>query len=85
VSNVPGPTEPIYFAGARLHRVTGLGPLIGGMNLFHVVASYHGTVSIGATADRSALPDPAHYADCMQTAFDELLSTAHNRSSTTIS
>jgi WS/DGAT/MGAT family acyltransferase len=80
VSNVPGPTEPIYFAGARLHRVTGLGPLIGGMNLFHVVASYHGTISIGATADRSALPDPAHYADCMQKAFDELLSAASSRS-----
>lgn len=76
VSNVPGPTEPIYFAGARLHRVTGLGPLIGGMNLFHVVVSYHGTVSIAATADRDALPDPGHYAECMQTAFDELLSAA---------
>jgi hypothetical protein len=85
VSNVPGPTEPIYFAGARLARVTGLGPLIGGMNLFHVVASYNGTVSIGATADRSALPDPAHYAECMQTAFDELLSAAISRSASTIS
>jgi hypothetical protein len=73
VSNVPGPTEPIYFAGARLHRVTGLGPLIGGMNLFHVVASYNGTISVGATADRNALPDPAFYAECMQTSFDELL------------
>jgi diacylglycerol O-acyltransferase len=76
VSNVPGPTEPIYFAGARLHRVTGLGPLIGGLNLFHVVASYNGTISIGATADRGALPDPGNYADCMQTAFDELLGAA---------
>ena len=76
VSNVPGPTDPIYFAGARLLRVTGLGPLIGGMNLFHIVASYNGTVSIGVTADRSALPDPGHYADCMQTAFQEMLSAA---------
>jgi diacylglycerol O-acyltransferase len=76
VSNVPGPTEPIYFAGALLLRVTGLGPLIGGMNLFHIVASYNGTVSVGVTADRSALPDPAHYADCMQHAFDELLTAA---------
>jgi len=83
VSNVPGPKEAIYFAGARLERVTGLGPLIGGMNLFHVVASYHGTVSIGATADRSALPDPSHYADCMQTAFDELLTAAGSRPSST--
>lgn len=84
VSNVPGPTEPIYFAGARLQLVTGLGPLIGGMNLFHVVASYNGTVSIGATADRSALPDPANYADCMQTSFDELLSAASSQSTSTI-
>ena len=75
VSNVPGPKEPIYFAGARLVRVTGLGPLIGGMNLFHVIASYNGTVSMGVTADRDALPDPANYADCMQAAFDDLLAT----------
>ena len=58
VSNIR-PSDPIYFAGARLLRVTGLGPLIGGLNLFHIVASYNGTVSIGVTADRSALPDPA--------------------------
>ena len=76
VSNVPGPTEPIYFAGARLLRVTGLGPLIGGMNLFHVIVSYNGTVSMGVTADRDALPDPANYATCMQAAFDDLLATA---------
>jgi WS/DGAT/MGAT family acyltransferase len=76
VSNVPGPAEPIYFTGARLLRVTGLGPLIAGMNLFHVIASYNGTVSMGVTADRDALPDPAHYADCMQAAFDELLAAA---------
>ena len=73
VTNVRGPNEPLYFHGARLLRVTGLGPLIGGLNLFHVVASYNGTFSIGATADRNALPDPATYAECMETAFQELL------------
>ena len=76
VSNVPGPTDPIFFAGARLLRVSGLGPLIGGMNLFHIVASYNGTISIGVTADRSAPPDPGYYADCMQRSFDEMLSAA---------
>ena len=73
VTNVRGPNEPMYFHGARLLRVTGLGPLIGGLNLFHVVASYNGTFSIGVTADRNALPDPATYAECMETAFQELL------------
>ena len=76
VTNVPGPTQPIYFSGALLLRAAGLGPLIGGMNLIHVVASYNGTLSISATADRDALPDPATYAECMEQAFKELLSIA---------
>ena len=76
VTNVPGPTEPIFFSGARLVRAAGLGPLVGGLNLIHVVASYNGTLSISATADRDALPDPATYAECMETAFQELLASA---------
>ncbi|BDB42716.1 WS/DGAT/MGAT family O-acyltransferase [Mycobacterium kiyosense] len=76
VTNVPGPTEPIYFRGARLLRAAGLGPLIGGLNLCHVVASYNGTLCISATADRDALPDPARYAECMDGAFAELLAAA---------
>jgi hypothetical protein len=46
------------------------------LNLIHVVASYHGALSISATADRDALPDPATYAECMEHAFQELLSAA---------
>jgi len=84
VSNVPGPTTPIYFAGARLLRATGLGPLIGGMNLFHAVVSYNGIISIGATADRNALPDPGYYAECMQTSFDELLAAATDRTASKV-
>ncbi len=73
VTNVPGPPVPLYFCRAKLLRAAGLGPLIGGMNLIHVVASYNGTLSISATADRDALPDPGNYADCMERAFQELL------------
>jgi diacylglycerol O-acyltransferase len=76
VTNVPGPPEPIFFSGARLVRAAGLGPLVGGLNLIHVVASYNGTLSISATADRDALPDPARYAECMGRSFEELLSAA---------
>lgn len=76
VTNVIGPSDPLYFHGARLARIAGLGPLIGGLNLFHVVASYNGTLSVGVTADRDALRDPATYAECMQVAFDELLAAA---------
>ena len=73
VTNVPGPTEPLFFSGARLVHAAGLGPLVGGLNLIHVVASYNGTLSISATADRDALPDPGTYAECMNHAFKELL------------
>jgi diacylglycerol O-acyltransferase len=73
VTNVPGPTEPIFFNGARLVRAAGLGPLVAGLNLIHVIASYNGTLSISATADRDALPDPATYAACMEKSFQELL------------
>jgi WS/DGAT/MGAT family acyltransferase len=76
VTNVPGPTEPLFFSGARLVRAAGLGPLVGGLNLIHVVASYNGTLSISATADRDALPDPARYAECMEEAFQALLARA---------
>src|SRR6201996_7673164 len=76
VTNVPGPTAPLFFSGAQLVRAAGLGPLIGGLNLIHVVASYNGTLSISATADRDALPDPATYAECMGHAFQDLLAAA---------
>jgi len=46
---------------------------VAGLNLIHVVASYNGTLSISATADRDALPDPARYAECMEKAFQALL------------
>jgi WS/DGAT/MGAT family acyltransferase len=76
VTNVPGPTEPLFFRGARLVRAAGLGPLVAGLNLIHVVASYNETVSISATADRDALPDPATYVECMERAFQALLAGA---------
>ena len=76
VTNVPGPAEPLFFSGARLVLVACLGPLVAGLNLIHVVASYNGTLSISATADRDSLPDPAGYADCMEQAFQELLAGA---------
>jgi diacylglycerol O-acyltransferase / wax synthase len=77
VTNVPGPSEPLFFRGARLVRAAGLGPLVAGLNLIHVVASYNGTLSISATADRDSLPDPGRYAECMEQSFQELLAGAN--------
>lgn len=72
VSNIPGPPIPLYCAGARMLRMYGLGPVITGAALIHVIMSYCDEVTFSFTSDREVVPDPAAYADCLQDAFDEL-------------
>jgi diacylglycerol O-acyltransferase / wax synthase len=73
VTNVPGPPVPLYMAGARMVASYGLGPVMDSMGLFHAVTSYCGEISIAVTACRDMLPDPAFYAACLQSSFDDLL------------
>jgi WS/DGAT/MGAT family acyltransferase len=72
VTNIPGPQYPLYSSGARLVALYGLGMVHDGMGLMNVVSSYCGDVTISATADREMMPDPAFYADCVQSSFEEL-------------
>jgi diacylglycerol O-acyltransferase len=72
VSNVPGPQVPLYLAGARVHTMLGMGPVLDNMGLFHAVISGAGRISINFTCCRKMLPDPAFYQQCLQEAFDEL-------------
>jgi diacylglycerol O-acyltransferase / wax synthase len=72
VTNVPGPQQPLYLAGAQLLHQYGLGLVGDGTGLFHTVLSYNGELSISATACREMLPDPDFYAECLQSSFDEL-------------
>ena len=76
VTNVPGPREPLYFAGARLLRSFGAGPVVDGMGIIHIVYTYEDQFVLCFTADREVVPDPAHYADCLQQSFDELRAAA---------
>jgi WS/DGAT/MGAT family acyltransferase len=76
VTNVPGPQVPLYFAGARLVNLVGIGPIGDGLGLIHPITSYCGHLTIAFTADREMLPDPAFYAECIQGSFDELIRAA---------
>ena len=76
VSNVPGPQVPLYLAGARIHTMLGLGPVMDNMGLFHAVISGAGRISINFTACREMLPDPEFYQQCLQEAYDELKAAA---------
>ena len=58
VTNVPGPSVPIYSTGARLESMMGLVCLTDGMGLGHVVQSYVKEASIAFTAN-GELTQPA--------------------------
>ena len=72
ISNMPGPRQPLYMAGAQLVAMYGAGMITEGMGLIHPVMSYCGDMTISFTSDRAMMPDPAFYAECLQSAFDEL-------------
>ena len=73
VTNVPGPREPLYFAGAELVRSFGGGPVVDGMGLINIVSSYVDQFMLMFTADRAMMPDPSFYADCISESFEDLL------------
>jgi diacylglycerol O-acyltransferase / wax synthase len=56
-ASIPGPTVPLYLAGARVLEVFPVLPLIGNEPLGVGALSYAGTFSIGVVADRAAFPD----------------------------
>ncbi len=72
ITNVPGSPVPLYFCGARMERMYGLGPILNGSGLFHVVGSYERDIVISFTACRELIPDPAFYTDCIIDAIDAL-------------
>lgn len=73
VTNVPGPQEPVYAAGARMLSSYPVPPLIPGHPLVIGVTSYDGGVRFGITADRDWIPDPDLLAACVPEALEELL------------
>ena len=76
VTNVPGPTVPLYFLGARMVASWGVAPLSDGVGLFHIVSSYTGRLTLPFTSDRAMMADPAFYLECMEKSFDELAAAA---------
>jgi WS/DGAT/MGAT family acyltransferase len=76
ITNVPGPQVPLYFTGAKMVGLYGMGPVMDGMGLIHPVFSFSGRISVSVTACRDQMPDPGFYAECLQASFDELLGAA---------
>ncbi len=71
VTNVPGPQIPLYSHGAKMVHQYGTGPIYDGAGIIHPVLSYNGEITISFTCCRNILPDPEHYADCLEESFEE--------------
>jgi diacylglycerol O-acyltransferase / wax synthase len=76
ITNVPGPQQPVYAAGARLAASYPALPLSAGHLLTIGVTSYDGEVFLGLIADRDAIRDLDVLAQCLTDALEELLDTS---------
>jgi WS/DGAT/MGAT family acyltransferase len=57
VSNVPGPSVPLYYAGAKLLAYYPLSAIADGQGLNVTVMSYGGELHFGVLGDRDLVPD----------------------------
>ena len=72
LTNVPGPREPLYLAGARLDRVMFWVPQSGRLGLGISILSYSGGVMLGVATDEGLVPDPEKIVDGFETEFAAL-------------
>ena len=80
VSNVPGPREPLYIAGARLVGIWSVGPILEGIGLNVTVWSYRSALHVGVLGCREHWDDLHVVSDGMAAALDELVDLARVRS-----
>ena len=76
VTNVPGPQQPVFLAGARLARLVFWVPQAGSVGLGVSILSYAGEVSVGVAADRNLVPDPSRITDAVRAELGELVAAA---------
>ena len=63
ISNVPGPREPLYFAGAKLLHQFPVSIVVDGQGLNITVVSYLDRLDFGFIVDRELVPDVWDLAD----------------------
>jgi len=79
ITNVPGPSVPIYLNGARMTYFSAIMPINDGLGLVFAVTSYDGKIIISPTSCREQMPDPEVFAQCLRDCFQEYLALARKR------
>jgi hypothetical protein len=76
ISNVPGPREPLYAAGARLVHYYPVSTIVDGQGLNITVQSYLDTLDFGLVACRELVPDLWDLVDAIVDDLDRLAKAA---------
>jgi len=72
ISNVPGPSHPLYSAGAELKHFYPVSTISDGIGLNLTVQSYNGQLDFGFVGDRELVPDLWVLVDLVHEAMSEL-------------
>lgn len=76
ISNVPGPREPLYFAGAQMRHQFPVSIVTDDQGLNITVQSYLDRLDFGFVADRELVPDLVDLADLHVAEIDRMLAAA---------
>jgi diacylglycerol O-acyltransferase len=76
VSNVPGPTEPLFISGARLLAIYSMGPILENIGLNVTVWSYLDALNFGIVGCDDTMPDVSALAVHVHEALTELQKAA---------
>jgi len=75
MTNVPGPQQALYFAGAKIERLMFWVPQSGNIGMGVSIITYAGDVQFGLITDRRLCPDPEHVIDRFAPEFEKLVLT----------
>jgi WS/DGAT/MGAT family acyltransferase len=75
MTNVPGPQQPLYMAGAKIERFMFWVPQSGDIGMGVSILSYNGEVQFGLITDRGLCPDPERVIARFGTEFEKLVLT----------
>ncbi|MCX7156662.1 MAG: wax ester/triacylglycerol synthase family O-acyltransferase [Rhodocyclales bacterium] len=73
MTNVPGPKQPLYLAGARLDQVMVWVPQSGDIGIGVSILSYNDKVQFGMVTDRHYVPDPEAITPLFEAEFEKML------------
>jgi diacylglycerol O-acyltransferase / wax synthase len=76
MTNVPGPSEPLYMAGAKMKQIMFWVPQSGDIGLGVSILSYAGGVQFGVITSKNLCPVPHEIIDRFATEFEKLIMVA---------